>query len=103
MRSVDSSEFVNGIRAAAREVGVNVCVGVHEPCEGGDVVDGKGNGTGGGERGEGEVGKLEKVKNTLLWIDESGEIRQRYQKVHLFDMALTDGINMRESRCVFLL
>lgn len=85
------SEFVRGIQAAAREARMLVNVGVHEPGDGSDR-SGTGNGDGGG-----------KVKNTLLWIDEKGVIRERYHKVHLFDMAITDGVNMRESRFVFSL
>jgi predicted amidohydrolase len=52
-------------------------VGVHEPAEGG-----------------------KKVKNTLLWIDETGEIKQRYQKLHLFDVEIKDGPILKESNSV---
>jgi predicted amidohydrolase len=39
-----------------------------------------------------------KVKNTLLWIDEEGNITQRYQKIHLFDVDIKGGPSLRESR-----
>lgn len=39
----------------------------------------------------------ERVKNTLLWIDEQGEIVQRYQKLHLFDADMKDGPTLKES------
>lgn len=50
-------------------------MGIHEPTEGG-----------------------EKVKNTLIWIDEKGEIVQRYQKLHLFDVEIEGGPVLKESR-----
>lgn len=49
-------------------------VGIHEPAQGG-----------------------KKVKNTLIWIDEDGEISQRYQKIHLFDVEIKDGPVLKES------
>jgi predicted amidohydrolase len=36
----------------------------------------------------------------LLWIDETGEIAQRYQKIHLFDINQEDGPKMMESDSV---
>lgn len=103
MRSVGASEFVQGVRRAAREVGVCVGVGVHEPGDSHEPANGAGEG-GGGRGVNGTTGGDEapkgKVKNTLLWIDEQGEIAQRYQKLHLFDMNVTGGPNMRESKGV---
>ena len=50
-------------------------MGIHEPAEGG-----------------------EKVKNTLIWINEKGEIAQRYQKLHLFDVEIEGGPVLKESK-----
>ena len=74
MKSVTDSEFVLGLQDEARKVGLPINVGVHEPAEGG------------------------KVKNTLLWIDDKGEIVQRYQKLHLFDVEIKNGPILKESK-----
>lgn len=52
-------------------------VGIHEPTTGG-----------------------KRVKNTLIWIDEKGEITQRYQKLHLFDVEIKGGPVLKESNSV---
>lgn len=80
MRSVRESEFVLGLQNEARKWRLPINVGVHEPAE--------------DQAGE------KKVKNTLLWIDENGNITQRYQKIHLFDVDMKDGPSLRESRYV---
>lgn len=38
--------------------------------------------------------------STLIWIDEKGEITQRYQKLHLFDVDIEGGPVLRESNSV---
>jgi hypothetical protein len=43
---------------------------------------------------------FEKIRNTCIWIDEEGEIVQRYQKLHLFDMDNENGPTARESEYV---
>ena len=40
------------------------------------------------------------MKNTSIWIDEKGEITQRYQKLHLFDVEIEGGPVLRESNSV---
>lgn len=40
------------------------------------------------------------MKNTLLWIDETGFIAHRYQKLHLFDVEIKDGPVLKESNSV---
>lgn len=42
----------------------------------------------------------EKVKNTLIWIGPDGEIKERYQKLHLFDVEIEGGPVLRESKYV---
>lgn len=37
------------------------------------------------------------MKNTLLWIDEEGKIKHRYQKLHMFDVDIKDGPVLKES------
>lgn len=68
---------MQGLRASAREHKLPINVGIHEP-----TPDAK------------------KVNNTLLWIDEDGEIAHRYQKLHLFDVEIKDGPILKESNSV---
>ena len=76
-RSVEDSLFVRGLQDEARGARIAINVGIHEPADGG-----------------------EQVKNTLIWIAVDGEIVRRYQKLHLFDVDITDGPVLRESRSV---
>lgn len=39
------------------------------------------------------------MKNTSIWI-ERGQITQRYQKIHLFDVDITGGPVLKESNSV---
>lgn len=72
-RSVQDSEFVQGLQKEARDANLHINVGIHEPAPEG------------------------RVKNTLVWIDEKGDITQRYQKTHLFDVEIKDGPILKES------
>lgn len=72
-RSVEDSEFVLGLQKEARQANLDINVGIHEPALGG------------------------RVKNTLIWINGKGDITQRYQKVHLFDVDIKDGPVLKES------
>lgn len=74
---MSDSEFVRGLQHEARSANLPINVGVHEPTQGG-----------------------EKVKNTLLWIDERGDIVRRYQKLHLLDVDIKDGPSLKESKYV---
>ncbi|KAF2842364.1 putative nitrilase [Patellaria atrata CBS 101060] len=76
-KDVKESEFVLGLQEEAQKANLCINVGVHEPAQGG-----------------------QKVKNTLLWIDEKGEIAQRYQKLHLFDVEIEGGPVLKESNSV---
>ncbi|KAK9450126.1 carbon-nitrogen hydrolase [Limtongia smithiae] len=76
---VTESEFVIGIQETLKglDVPLEVSVGVHDSAAGED-----------------------RCKNVLLWINSSGEITQRYQKVHLFDVQMKNGPILMESRSV---
>ncbi|KAL9600124.1 MAG: hypothetical protein Q9219_003380 [cf. Caloplaca sp. 3 TL-2023] len=76
-RSISDSPFVRGLQSSAREHRLPINVGIHEPAE-----DGR------------------RVKNSLVWIDEQGEIKQRYQKLHLFDVDIPSGPVLKESNSV---
>lgn len=75
-KPLEESEFVLGLQKAAQNYALPINVGIHEPAKG------------------------SKVKNTLLWIDENGDITQRYQKLHLFDVDIENGPQLRESASV---
>ncbi|THX39956.1 putative nitrilase [Aureobasidium pullulans] len=76
-KSVTESPFVLGLQEEAKKNNLHINVGIHEPSD-----------------------APKKIKNTSIWIDEKGEITQRYQKLHMFDMELDDGPNMKESDTV---
>ena len=68
---MSKSPFVIGLREDAKKHSLPISVGVHEPSD---------------------DPQSKRIKNTLLWIDEQGEIAHRYQKLHLFDLDLSqDG------------
>ena len=74
-RSATDSDFVRGLQQEAKQASVAIHVGVHEP---GDSP--------------------QKIKNTVLWINEQGDIAHRYQKIHLFDVDIKDGPVLKESK-----
>ncbi|PWY95074.1 carbon-nitrogen hydrolase [Aspergillus sclerotioniger CBS 115572] len=76
VRSVQDSEFVLGLQKEAKLASLHINVGIHEPAANG------------------------RIKNTLIWIDEKGDITQRYQKIHLFDVEIKDGPVLKESASV---
>lgn len=73
-QSVEDSLYVLGLRKLAKENKIAITAGIHEP----------------GEKGS------RKIKNTAIWISEEGEITQKYQKLHLFEMELTGGPKAHE-------
>lgn len=77
MRNVQQSPFVLGLQKEAKDASFPINVGIHEPAQDGT-----------------------KVKNTLIWINEHGDIVQRYQKIHLFDVDIKGGPLLKESACV---
>ncbi|OWB85834.1 hypothetical protein B5S33_g4507 [[Candida] boidinii] len=82
VQSIDESLFIKPIQKQLKHLnslGKSLCisVGVHEPSLNSD-----------------------RVKNTLLWLNEDGEIEQRYQKLHLFDVEISNGPILKESLSV---
>lgn len=78
---VETSDFIKGVREQLlnlpEEKRIEISMGVHEP-----TSDGK------------------RVQNTLLWLDKTGEIKHRYQKIHLFDVDIANGPILKESKSV---
>ena len=72
---VDSSPYVLGLQSLAKENNIAINAGIHEP----GLLSSK------------------KIRNTSIWIDEEGQIVQRYQKLHLFDVDIKGGPVARES------
>jgi beta-ureidopropionase len=80
--TVDKSPFVHAISSKLKQlydegIHIEVNVGVHEPST-----------------------KSDRVLNTSLWFNSQGEIVQRYQKIHLFDVEIPGGAIMKESQGV---
>lgn len=84
---IDQNEVIQaGIKKALSELPEGaikpyVSIGVHEPA----TTSGDGSG---------------RVKNTLLWFDQAGQLLNRYQKIHLFDVDITNGPILKESKSV---
>ncbi|KAK6391054.1 hypothetical protein LTR65_004811 [Meristemomyces frigidus] len=78
-KSVSQSQFLQGLQEEARKHRLPISVGVHEPSD---------------------DPKSKRIKNTLLWIDENGDIAHRYQKLHLFDLEIEGGPVMKESTVI---
>ncbi|KAJ4401740.1 Carbon-nitrogen hydrolase [Neurospora sp. IMI 360204] len=77
VKPVHESEFVMGLQEEARREKLPIHVGVHEPSQ-----------------------TSQRAKNTVLWINEQGEIAHRYQKIHLFDVDIKGGPVIKESQSV---
>ncbi|KAH7085803.1 carbon-nitrogen hydrolase [Paraphoma chrysanthemicola] len=74
---IETSPFVIGLQQSAKEHRLPISVGIHEP-----------------------AASSQQVKNTLIWINADGEITQRYQKLHLFDVDIENGPKLKESDTV---
>jgi predicted amidohydrolase len=75
VQPVSTSPYVLGLQRLAKTNRLSINAGIHEP----SLLSSK------------------KIRNTSIWIDETGEIVQRYQKLHLFDMEIEGGPVARES------
>lgn len=80
-QTLEDSEFLNPIRSKladlnSKGIELFVNVGVHEPCA--------------------PEEKDERIKNVSIWINNKGEIEQKYTKLHLYDVNLPNN-KVRES------
>lgn len=65
-----------GLQRTARENSLHINVGIHEPTE----------------------PPSKRIRNTVIWINDAGDIAHRYQKLHMFDIDLRpDGPYIKES------
>lgn len=76
MTSDDNQTFVEAVTRMSRVHNIAINIGIHEP-----GVNSK------------------KLRNTSLWL-EDGEIKHRYQKLHLFDVDIKGGPVLKESENV---
>ncbi|KAJ9606072.1 Carbon-nitrogen hydrolase [Cladophialophora chaetospira] len=75
-QDVSKSPFVRGLQKTAKEHALPINVGIHEPTE----------------------PPSNRIRNTLIWIDKDGNVANRYQKLHLFDLDLRpNGPRLKES------
>lgn len=86
---MQESEFVLGLQEEARREKLPIHVGIHEPCSSSNSSS---------QTSESE--QQQRIKNTVIWINEQGEIAHRYQKIHLFDVDIKDGPVLKESQSV---
>ena len=82
-----SAVIQDGVKRALQElpegaIKPHVSIGVHEPTTNASGAPG------------------DRVKNTLLWFDSNGDLLHRYQKIHLFDVEISNGPILRESKAV---
>lgn len=85
VQPVTRSPFLLELRSTLRDLNaagtpLEVLVGVHEPSE--NMVEDP------------------RTKNTLLHLNNNGEIVHRYQKLHLFDVDIKNGPILKESNSV---
>ncbi|KAJ6084031.1 hypothetical protein N7486_010831 [Penicillium sp. IBT 16267x] len=75
-KSSDQGDFVSALQNAAKQEKIHINVGIHE------------------------IASEQRLKNSLVWIDDKGVITQNYQKIHLFDVDIKDGPVLKESASV---
>lgn len=69
----DRGEFLSALQKAAKLESLHINVGIHE------------------------LASEQRLKNSLVWIDDQGIVAQNYQKVHLFDVDIKNGPVLKES------
>jgi predicted amidohydrolase len=72
-QSPEQESFVSELQKSAKLSGLHINVGIHG------------------------IASENRLKNSLVWIDDRGDITQSYQKVHLFDVDIKGGPVLKES------
>lgn len=96
-KPIEQSEvFLNGILKGlstipSGQIKPYISIGVHEPASTTAASTSSNNN---------KSTPSSRLKNTLLWISPEGKIEQRYQKLHLFDVDISNGPILKESRSV---
>lgn len=86
VKSYDTSPFISTITETLQDLHshgkfIQVAVGIHEPTT---LTE----------------DSLNRTKNTLVYLDSNGNLLQRYQKIHLFDVDIPNGPILKESNSV---
>lgn len=96
-KPIEQSEiFLNGILKGlstipSGQIKPYISIGVHEPASTTAASTSRNNNN---------STPSSRLKNTLLWISPEGKIEQRYQKLHLFDVDISNGPILKESKSV---
>ncbi|KAJ5935400.1 hypothetical protein N7466_004947 [Penicillium verhagenii] len=75
-RSPEQGNFLSTLQQSAKLAKIHINIGIHE------------------------IASEQRLKNSLVWIDDMGVITQNYHKVHLFDVDIKDGPVLKESASV---
>lgn len=76
MTSEDNKTFLEAVTRMSQVHNIAINIGIHEP-----------------------GASSQKLRNTSLWL-EDGQVKQRYRKLHLFDVDIKDGPVLKESENV---
>jgi len=76
--NLEAGEHLGRMRALARELGIWIL--------GGSIPE--------------RIDGSEKVHNTSILLDRRGDVHALYRKLHLFDVTLPNGVELKESRYV---
>lgn len=98
--SAESKVFLDEVKRCAKDCGVWVSVGVHEPRgeQGERAEDGPNTTTPTAAATTTTTTGLRRFWNTQVMINDTGSIVSKYRKTHLFDVDIQGGMTIKESQ-----